>query len=330
MVYLATWRDLPWHDKSSITFDCLIPDIFPKPFYKVMVGAYTPYASKPYVYLFAQMMEHNLAIEEPLELRALRRGILHFLRSSEYPSFAPSEMHIIEHGFGRFAPGGESIEISDPLILSTLLDYLYNSSTGVGISLRTSNLFFAGHSLEEAAGCGFEDALVQDFCNVFSGERARPLNDLLHIHNPGHSSKFTMDWGRFSARVITDWANEAAISEPRRTRRLATKARNPEETLSWFSSPDRTPFLLPDEHFGADIVFAVQLQKPSRFSFIDDTDPDDARFDKKLLLISISTKAWREASDGAAFADALFRASPEGFFSTLVSHPSWVHTSTSR
>ncbi|KZW00163.1 hypothetical protein EXIGLDRAFT_762027 [Exidia glandulosa HHB12029] len=251
----------------------------------------------------------RVMVSDTRTIRIVRRGILSFLCHSEFPKYSAQKLDLIANGIGRFIvrDDDESIQISERLVLCSLMNYFNHPRNPVGLRVRINEQHSKLGTSEQAAGYGFEDASSYLFYNAFTpDDQPTPLLDVFAFQrsdDPNNKYDLTPEWAHCSAHLVRTWHT----STPERVQRnltavISTKAHNVPETLAWFMDENRAPFLKPDEHFGSDIIFVLRLCDPT------------GRFHGKLLFVSVTCKAWKNRHGGLKVKKPLFTSSPEGYF----------------
>ncbi|EJD42050.1 hypothetical protein AURDEDRAFT_168841 [Auricularia subglabra TFB-10046 SS5] len=245
--------------------------------------------------------------KERASVRRARKGVLQFLTQMTFPKYDLKDTELVELGVGRFVIRDNNlhIEISERLVLAALRSFYDSPAHSGGIREFLNTMLHNPGGSEATTGLGFEDAMIYLFWLRFAGEGAR-LCDVFEFE-----ADLRPAWADWNARLIATFDPESHTAKDfvlhGLTSVLAQNCSTIKESLHWFEDTLGIPFLKPDNFFGPDIIFALLLHDP-------------AGGEPRVLFVCVQCKNWSQLRRGFAVRQAIFTASPEGFYGSKPTH----------
>lgn len=244
-------------------------------------------------------------------VKCAQQAVLQFITHMTWPRFASDRLQLVDLGIGRFAsrkPDGTGVvTISERLVLCSLLNYFETDAALFSIRSLTNTYLSNWTSPGAGAGWGWEDALIYLFWRLFSDD-GQVLKDVFHFENAD-----TLEWTGYRARLVSDCdfssPNGPNIVRRRLTSAMAKTAGGYAETLAWFKTKGRAPFLKPDKNGGPDVMFVLRIDDPS------------GRRPPQYILVCVQCKNWSRDGGPGAVNEAIFTASPEGLYARMAEGP---------
>ncbi|EJD42064.1 hypothetical protein AURDEDRAFT_168854 [Auricularia subglabra TFB-10046 SS5] len=273
------------------------------------VAGYTPIAR---VQIKGLVPSAFLQGKERASIRRARQSVLQFLTQMTVPRYDLKDTQLVDLGIGRFVVDKSEktlrIEINERLVLTALRAFFDSPGHRMGIRAAINDVLHNVSGSDTVAGLGFEDAMVYLLWRRFSGDGA-VLSDVFDFEPDVRPL-----WADKRARLIAAFHPGSREAKDFVLRGLtAVLARNCskiEESLDWFVNQCGIPFLKPDNFFGPDIIFALQLYDPEA----------EEGAGQQTIYVCVQCKNWSKDRGGFSVRKAIFCASPEGFYRSNSAH----------